>query len=71
VRGGNEDERAARAHREEPPPQPASTDPRSWLSTCAGWRGGFHERTKDDEPGGRWRCKWCWQIFNPPIRPRE
>jgi hypothetical protein len=70
LRGGNADERAARAPVEEPAPRLNRADPSSWASTCAGWRGGFHERarTREGVPmvvDGQWRCRWCFQLFDP------
>jgi hypothetical protein len=71
VRGGNEDQRAARATLEERPPQHLTLDPHAWESACAGWRGGYHERARSPEGlpitvNGSWRCRWCWQLFDPP-----
>ncbi len=61
-------ERDRRQH--ERPGEPAvrlDTDPRSWGSWCPGWKGGHHERLKDAEVvGPRWRCRWCFRLFDPP-----
>lgn len=37
-----------------------------WASTCTAWRVGIHERTKEDRLAGRYKCKWCSQVFEPP-----
>lgn len=39
----------------------------SWASHCAGWRFGAHEKLRVEDDG-RWRCRWCYQIFNPPTK---
>ena len=44
----------------------AVPDRRSWASTCAGWRVGIHERTKENRVLGIWKCRWCNQTFNEP-----
>lgn len=48
------------------PAPPYLPDRRSWASTCAGWRGGIHERHKEDRILGIWKCKWCAQTFDEP-----
>jgi hypothetical protein len=51
--------------RQEPPARAFDSNPRSWQSFCAGWRGRFHEKA-NVEADGSWRCRWCWRTFDPP-----
>jgi hypothetical protein len=53
----------------EPAPPPADPNPKSWGSWCPGWKYGTHARgggvsIKDGIV--QWRCRWCWQFFDPP-----
>lgn len=72
--GGNEDQRLLAEAVEALSPRLLAPDPASWASACAGWRGGFHERLRSPEGvpvtvEGYWRCRWCFQLFDPP--PKE
>ena len=44
-------------------------NPRSWGSRCSGWIGGVHERARHVQDDHEWRCRWCWQWFDPPAGP--
>jgi hypothetical protein len=55
---------------------PCNPDRTAWDSQCAGWRGGFHERfslrdrSRVEGETGKWRCRWCFQFFNPALNVR-
>lgn len=69
LRQQGEFEQDAQSDMQKRPPEPTARtvpDPRSWASTCAGWRVGIHERTKENRLAGIYQCKWCAQTFHPP-----